>query len=361
MQNPNIDDEMTANGYVQCGGCGGYLPAGAICGYCLQRQQGVTPAMAAPAAAVRPKRTKPFKAIASLTLCAIAVCAIGAGAVIAARAVSKGSASTMRSGPASNNGSASLTSGANQEVINALSSGDTQQALSAMAAASSPPPPSTLAAPAAETPQTPVMQQGSTPPPAATLAVEKAGMPDDVRNWLEHLNRIEQTRVGLAASQIQNAMRTLATLQSGDLAWAMDGDEEDSNADATRKKQQERAQRVGNDMQSLQTAWRTLSTAFNSVPPPAECVGIKANYDQVINQTGNMMVDIIGQLQNASKDPQAAISALTAMQGQSKSRIDVPARAADQGVGSICRKYDVTKWFDIQGDVGSGAMAQVGF
>jgi hypothetical protein len=74
-----------------------------------------------------------------------------------------------------------------------------------------------------------------------------------------------------------------------------------------------------------------------------------------------MILDIVSQIRASANDPQGAVSALTAMQGRSKSQIDVPARATDSNVASICRKYDVVKWFDIQGDVGSGTMSQLGF
>jgi hypothetical protein len=193
------------------------------------------------------------------------------------------------------------------------------------------------------------------------MQVEQKGMPDDVRRWLEHLQKIEQARVALAANQLTGAVKTLTSLQAGDMSWAMGDGDDDNSQDAVKRKQNERAQKVGGDMQSMQTAWRTLSNAFNAVPPPAECAGIKSNYDQVIGQTGSMILDIVAQLQSASNDPQSAVAALTAMQGQSKSKIDVPARAADQGVANVCRRYDTVKWFDIQSDVGAGTMSQLGF
>jgi hypothetical protein len=256
-----------------------------------------------------------------------------------------------------NPGQSMAASGANPDVVNALSSGNAQQALSLLEAQGSASTPTMQSAPAQD--QTPTMQsQGSAPTP--TLEASKQGMPDDVRRWLEHLQRIEETRIGLAAAQLQDAVKTLVSLQAGDMNHAMDEDGNDSK-EAETKKQNDRAQHVGGDMAGMQQAWRTLLTAFDSVPAPAECVAIKGNYDRVIGQTGSMILDIVAQLKASSRDPQAAVSALTAMQGKSKSLIDVPARASDQGVATVCKRYDVVKWFDIQGDVGSGAMSQLGF
>ncbi|HTQ11786.1 MAG TPA: hypothetical protein VMI31_17120, partial [Fimbriimonadaceae bacterium] len=76
---------MTANGYVRCGGCGGYLPAGAICGYCLQRQQNQM-LMQQPAARPRTK-PRPVRTAVMLLLCALAVCGVGFGAVFALKSV----------------------------------------------------------------------------------------------------------------------------------------------------------------------------------------------------------------------------------------------------------------------------------
>lgn len=351
---------MTANGYVRCGGCGGFLPAGAICGYCLQQQQMAQSRMVTPTPAAKPAR--PGRVLAMIAVCAIAVCGVGLAAVFAARGAIH-SANLTRQGPGSsalagldasgNGGESTLASGSNNKLIAALNSGDTQQALSVLQSAPAPTPP--------------VTQSTSTPAPAITpsttsqapITESAAGMPDNVRRWLEHLQKIEQARISLSAGQLQDAVKTLAGLQAGDMTHALD-DEGNDSKEAEQRKQNDRAQHVGGDMASMQQAWRTLLNAFDSVQAPAECAAIKTNYDQVIGQTGTMILNIVGQIKNASNDPQAALSALTAMQGQSKTKIDVPARAADQGVSSVCKHYDTVKWFDIQSDVGSGVMSQLG-
>lgn len=326
--------------------------------------------------AAKPRTTRPARHILTIALLSLAVCAVGLGSVFAIRSVGKVShlvGSPSASSPLAgltdpgSDGSASLDSASNQKLMSALSSGNTQQALTEMQAAGS------TAAPVMEasgsTPQ-PVMQTApqqpnptmQTTPPAATPMLEggSTGMPDDVRKWLEHLQRIEQTRLSLSGTQLKLAVKTLVGLQAGDISHALDEDGNDS-VDVERKKQNDRAQMVGGDMANMQQAWKTLLTAFDSAPAPAECRDIKANYDQVIGQTGAMIIDIVGHIKSAANDPQAAVNALTAMQGTSKSKIDVPARMSDQGVAKVCKHYDVVKWFDIESDIGSGTMSQLGF
>jgi hypothetical protein len=355
---PSIDDRMTANGFVRCNGCGGYLPAGAICGYCLDQQKAAA-AQRVATQVPKAKPARPMRALLTIGLFAAIVCGVGFAAVVAIKSVSKSGHPAPLSGniAQSTDGQASLSSEANQKVVAALSSGNTQQALSLMQSAGSSSTPMLQTAPQKE--QTPTMQSQA-PQSTPILDAAKGGMPDDVKNWLEHLRRTEEMRMTLAATQLQDAVKTFATLQSGDITHALD-DEDNSSQEAEQKKHNERAQGVGNNMGNMQQAWRTLLAAFDSVPAPAECVAAKRNYDTVVNQTGSMILDIVAQIKASEKDPQGAVSALTAMQGRSKSQIDVPARATDSNVASICKKYDVVKWFDIQGDVGSGTMSQLGF
>ncbi|HVT11037.1 MAG TPA: hypothetical protein VHE55_02115 [Fimbriimonadaceae bacterium] len=363
---------MVANGYVRCSGCGGYLPAGAICGYCLQKQQA---AAAPPQAMAKPRAVRPARHILTIALMSLAVCAVGLGSIFVIRSVGKMAHNGAPSGSLAGltkqaDESSTLDSTANQKVISALNSGNPQQALTEMQATGSTPPAPVMQASGSEAP--PVMQTApqqqqppaslqTTPPPAKPmLEAGSTGMPNDVRKWLEHLQRIEQARLSLAATQLKNAVSTLVSLQAGDISHGMDEDGNDS-VDTERRKQNDRAQAVGGNMATMQQAWKSLLTAFDSVPAPAECQSIKDNYDQVIGQTGSMILDIVGQIKSAANDPQAAVTALTAMQGTSKSRIDVPARASDAGVAKVCKHYDVVKWFDIQSDVGSGTMSQLGF
>lgn len=69
-----------------------------------------------------------------------------------------------------------------------------------------------------------------------------------------------------------------------------------------------------------------------------------------------MMIEVSNALTQAGNDPQGALKALFAMKGQSESRVGAPARNADQGVGSVCGKYGVSKWFSIHSDAGDSSV-----
>lgn len=251
-------------------------------------------------------------------------------------------------------GSPTLSHQQADAVVAALGSGNAQQALNALSSVGSEP---TAVLPSGESVGVPVTQVSSADP-TPVLSSGTGEMPADVRNWLEHLRKIESARIALASGEVQDAAQVLMGLQSSDLTRALDEDA-DSQEDE-RRTALERAGKVAGDMATMRQAWRTLQTAFDSVPAPAECASIQRSYDQVIGETGAMIVEIVGAMRSASDDPQAAVKALTAMQGQSKARIDVPARMSDQGVDQLCRKYGAVKWFDIQNDIGSGVMGRLG-
>lgn len=211
----------------------------------------------------------------------------------------------------------------------------------------------------------PVLEaQGAVPPPmlraegnAGATVFERPGqivvMPADIRAWLEHLRRTEEKRMRLAETQLSEMMVSLTLLQGGDplsnLGALLDEDDPlDSSAKAPS------IEKTANDTLRQRKAWTELTAFFNSVQPPAECVPIRNEYDQVVRETGAMMGDIVGVVSDAGSNPQSALASLMRMQGKSKDRVDRPAAEADGLVGEICRKYNTRKWFDIQGDVGGG-------
>lgn len=330
---------MNTGGYVQCRGCGGWLPPGSLCGYCLQRRAG---------AGNVPKRRG--RLIAMLACLALAV----VGIALAGRFFQSARSSSLAGPSPAAAGSPTLSHQQADAVVAALGSGNARQALSALSSASSE---TTAVLPSGDDVGAPITQVTSENP-TPVMASETGAMPDDVRNWLEHLRKIESARIALATGEVQDAAQVLLGLQSSDLNRALDEDA-DSQEDE-RRAALDRAGKVAGDMATMRQAWRTLQTAFDSVPAPAECASIQSSYDRVVGETGAMMMEVVGAMRSASDDPQAAVKALTAMQGQSKARIDVPARMSDQGVDQLCRKYGAVKWFDIQNDIGSGVMGRLG-
>lgn len=182
-------------------------------------------------------------------------------------------------------------------------------------------------------------------------------MPPEIRAWLEHLERIEKKRGELSGEQLSSAIVSMTELQLGgglDAIKAMiedtgEGEAAPSPAETTKK-----------DFESFNSEWRKLSDEFESYPPPAECVPIRDEYRVVLSETGSMIVEIVGQIQNAEADPKAAVNVLSKMKGTSDGRIGTPSRSSDRLVGDICRKYDTSKWFAINADFGGGMFGKLG-
>lgn len=205
--------------------------------------------------------------------------------------------------------------------------------------------------------------------PAAGVAKVTAEnkMPDDVRAWLQHLERVERRRRDLAMGQIGTFMASLTTMQ---MAGAMDmlqdlmgggsGDTfEDPTAEGATQAPDE-AVRFHETVVKSREDWRALLEEFASVPPPAECVPIRDAYERALRETSGMMMDLLDAMDRAfsSADPQVKqqiVSELNLMKGKSQS-IDEAGRETNRMVQEICDKYETRKWFDVAGDIGGGGL-----
>ncbi|MBS1717438.1 MAG: hypothetical protein JSS72_06875 [Armatimonadetes bacterium] len=170
-------------------------------------------------------------------------------------------------------------------------------------------------------------------------------MPLDIKEWLQHLQRIEESRAKLANSQVAAAAQQLISYQSQDQAAA-------SSEDSTDRSGQRKSE-VVNNAQNIDSAWASLEQDFLSKNPPAECGALADAYNHVLGETRAMITEIAHAVQSAGSDPTAAIQSLSAMQGQSGARIDQPALASDGLLNGICNKYHVQKWFSIGKDYGA--------
>ncbi len=184
----------------------------------------------------------------------------------------------------------------------------------------------------------------------------KRFMPDDVRRWLEHLERIERKRGDLSREHLATAITTMTALQLGgsmsEIEALLRGDLEGLDENQTPPT----IEKATTDMESMTRAWVSLNDEFLSVPPPEECVPIRNQYDQVLRETGAMILDIVQAVDNASTDREGALQALLSMKGKSEERIGRPAERTDQGVAQICDKYETRKWFSISRDFGGGGL-----
>jgi len=180
-------------------------------------------------------------------------------------------------------------------------------------------------------------------------------MPDDIRRYLEHLERTERQRIETTKTQLPQLMaRAMRAKMSGTmevLKSLAGGDDEVIERPPNEE--------FANDTAEFQATWRQLVDAFNAYPPPAECVPVRNDYDQALRETGAMIGDVFTLLNDSATNPDAAIASLSKMQGTSAGRIDTAAKGADRGVAALCEKYETKKWFDLAGDIGnSGILTQ---
>ena len=172
-------------------------------------------------------------------------------------------------------------------------------------------------------------------------------MPESIRAYLEHVRRCESQRSQMAAAQVSDAIGLLTELQGANMPGLFD-------EDGPPVERMQPAKRVTDSAGSMRGTWEALLRQFNAVQPPAECAAIRSTYDQVIRETGIMILEISHAVSQASNDRQKALNVLMAMQGKSKNRIDRPARETDALIQSLCSKYSTRKWFDISGGIGAG-------
>lgn len=200
---------------------------------------------------------------------------------------------------------------------------------------------------------------GKAPPPQLQVQGKKVYMPDDVRAWLEHLERIEKRRMDMSHEQVAKAMEMLVALQAGGTMEMLNGLLEEASGGEEVKTPGPVKETMG-AAQSIRDKWRQLTTDFNSMPPPAECVPTRNEYDVTLRETGAMIGDIIGAVEGSTENRDAALAALMKMRGKSTG-IDKSAVKTDDLVQGICDKYETRKWFKITADVGGGLLSRGGF
>ena len=200
---------------------------------------------------------------------------------------------------------------------------------------------------------------GKASPPQLQAQGTKVYMPDDVRAWLEHLERIEKRRMDMSHLQVAKAMEMLVALQAGGTLPMLQG-LLDEAAGGEEMKSPGPVKETMDSAQNIRNSWQQLTADFNSVQPPAECIPIRNEYDVTLRETGAMIGDIIGAVEGASENRDGALAALMRMRGKSTG-IDKSAIKSDDLVQGICDKYETRKWFKITADVGGGLLSRGGF
>jgi hypothetical protein len=199
----------------------------------------------------------------------------------------------------------------------------------------------------------PVLQQtAKSEPVLGKQAQAPKQMPENIRKWLEHLEKIEKLRGKLAQKGLAEFMVMAPSLQQGaDIEALKALASGDPNAEMPKSA----ADKVADTSSDSKVAWADLRREFDSFPPPPECKSIADSYGHALDETGAMIQDILDAVQVAKDDPQKALQTLYGMKNSSKS-IDEYGNAADDKVKEICDFYDTRKWFSINSDFGGSSI-----
>jgi hypothetical protein len=192
--------------------------------------------------------------------------------------------------------------------------------------------------------QNPMLKQG-----AALIS-----MPDDVRDWLEHLRKVEEKKRQLTADQMHEMTILMGQMQGSE--GLMTGQGVRDMADPDSNITQAPAVNTFKDfIDKSKAQWYALSEFLRSKPAPAECKPIESSYDQGLNQMGMTMSDFTGIIDDvtnkADSDPEGAkrsgTDSVNNIGATHTKNIDQSFGEADKGVADICAKYHTSKMFDI--------------
>ena len=187
---------------------------------------------------------------------------------------------------------------------------------------------------------------------------EQKRMPKDVRDWLEHLEKIEKQKQAIVAEQMDDLAVSMSGIQQKVLGMATEGlTDPESTGDPSAV--------VGDilPVEKISKEWKDLRARFNDYPPgvPAECKELHDQFDGALMQVPGMVSDInaiAGNLFDPEK--REKIRDLREIQKSNDEFIDKPLRKSDRLLGDICDKYDERKWFEIKVDGGGGIMSMFG-
>ncbi len=200
-------------------------------------------------------------------------------------------------------------------------------------------------------PSTGLLEQRGAPAQAVTPAVQ-AQMPQAIRDWLQHLERIEARKNELSRKQTSQ-MLVLAAQMKG--LSALLGLLEDDHAPTP-------AEQAGAKVEDLKPEWNALIEDFIAFPPPEECKLLGQEYYRALSEIPIAMNEVLGIMGAASSgDPADAVDSLRRMQNSSFETIDARLQTANEELGKICGKYQVSKWFSIRSDSGGSLLGIPGF
>ncbi|MGQ9882138.1 MAG: hypothetical protein ACUVSV_14975 [Armatimonadota bacterium] len=165
--------------------------------------------------------------------------------------------------------------------------------------------------------------------------------PADIIDYLKHLQRIEAQRQAMqrdltpAFNAFVNAVAMRATIDEQEM--------------------QQRMSAVQQAPQDYSQKWGQLSQLFESRTPPPACQPLHESYRKMLASTIAYTTKVYLALQQAQTDPNAALQALSQMQGTASTDVDAQILQANYELQQILDKYDLRRYFPgfvISGDGG---------
>lgn len=192
-------------------------------------------------------------------------------------------------------------------------------------------------------------------PPSAPVQAPAVNitMPDAVRKWLEHLERIEKKKNELHQRQADEAVAMIPAIKGGglDLDTLKQILDPDSGMPDPRNK-------VDEMLRSMAAPWRDLRMEFleTGPPMPAECAPLAKRFEEGLTAVPDEM-DAIRKLltgfdpasESVRSDAADSQAKLRGIDKTHKGAVDNEFLAADSLLSQICDKYRTRKWFGIDG------------
>lgn len=211
-----------------------------------------------------------------------------------------------------------------------------------------------LSAKASQLPSADLQTKASLPKPDLQVKKEaptKKEMPQDVRDWLKHLERIEERKQQLTIKQIAD-MKVFEQMIGvlgpgiGELDPYDQSGKEGETPESTAK----------GKFEDLRPDWKQLIQDFRDVPPPAECKPLADAFDSGINEIPAMIGDLVDVMNSIGTNPSGALQKVQQMKNKSYAGVDRSFQEADGLLSQVCDKYDERKWFNIKTDVVGGSL-----
>lgn len=207
----------------------------------------------------------------------------------------------------------------------------------------------------------PVFMQEAQPAPITPQEAKR--MPQDILDWLKHLEETERRYrahvQGLNSSMAIDGLfgATTQGLSPEQFSGLAEGDLDQLGQSGA-------SQAGSKSVAAHEAKAEEIIAFFRSKTPPTECVPIYQTYMTSMNEINSMMADfrsLFDQIKQGNDGSQDAIDSLkgriTELQeisNDNRSRADAPRRETDDLVRRICDKYETRKWFTITGDIGGG-------